>query len=406
MAVSTWRSFLWCSPRVASSEPAIEAPEAMCRAHVVSGVLTFLLFSTMNQQNSSEQKKRFRDYGFSFGLLPIGPTNTISDVGGVLVGHATRIESQNIRTGVTIIDPGTKDLFHKKIPAASAVGNGHTKSVGLTQIDECGTLEVPIALTNTLAVGPVMRGMVDLVQKVTPDLGPLDSINVVVGEINDGRVNDLHANTILAHDVLNAYKNRSKILELGSVGAGTGARAFSWKGGIGSTSRQITVGTQTYTFGVLVLTNYGGALTILGVPVWKTLGKTDFTDFLPKGADGSCITICATDAPLTSRQLGRIARRTFLALGKTGAILAHASGDITVAFSTSGTGLEGSGEIGACLRDTDLNPFFLAAIEATEESVYDALFLGTTMTGRDGYTLEELPIETVVELLRKAGVGS
>jgi D-aminopeptidase len=347
------------------------------------------------------EMKRFRDYGFDPGLLPAGDRNKISDVQGVTVGHLTKIEGDRVRTGVTVIDPGTPELFHNKLPAAIAVGNGYGKLAGFTQVEELGTLETPIALTNTLAVGPAMQGVIELVLKSNKRIPPATTINAVVGETNDGTVSDIHNIVIKPSDVAAAYENRTADFELGSVGGGTGTRAFSWKGGIGSASRLVEAGGTRYTVGALLQTNFGGTLTIMGVPVGRMLGDQGFS-FVPAHQDGSCMIVLATDAPLTSRQLGRIARRSVLGLGRTGSILAHGSGDYAIAFTTNRTGVEGSGAPGSCLADADLNPFFLAAIETVEESVYDALFAAETITGRDGNKLERIPVERVVEMLRNS----
>ena len=344
--------------------------------------------------------KRFRSYGFNPGSLKTGNLNKISDVSNISVGHLTKIEGDDIRTGITIIDPGTKNLFHEKLPASVYVGNGFGKSVGTTQIDELGTLETPIALTNTLAVGPVMQGLVELVLKRTKNIDPGITINAVVGETNDGIVNRIHKISITPDEVAVAFKNRTKDFELGSVGAGTGTCAFSYKGGIGSASRVIKVQEKKYTVGALLQTNFGGALTIMGVPVWKHLGKTDFAKFIKEQSDGSCMIILATDAPLSSRQLRRIAGRAMLGLGRTGSIMAHGSGDYAIAFSTNRSGVEGVGS-GKCLPDNELNPFFLAAVETVEESVYDSMFTSETLKGRDNNKLEKIPVEKVIKILKK-----
>ncbi len=347
--------------------------------------------------------KRFREYGFEVGFLPTGSLNSIADVQGVTVGHCTKIEGEDVRTGVTIIDPGVRDLYKQKIPAAVAVGNGAGKVAGFTQMEEFGTLEAPIALTNTLAVGPVMRGVIDIILAGKNKLKPYATINVVVGEANDWIVNDIHANAISQEDVQKAYKARSSKVIMGNVGGGTGMRAFSWKGGIGSASRKIKIEKKEYVLGALVQTNYGGSLVIQGVPVGEKLQarwSATPSEFLEE--KGSCMIILATNAPLTARQLKRIAARTFLGLGKTGGVMAHGSGDYAVAFSTSREGLEGSGEIGKCLKDEELNSFFEAAVEATEESVYDALFCAETMEGRNGNTLRALPVPEVVAMLKAA----
>jgi len=347
----------------------------------------------------NERMKRFHQYGFPVGVLPTGPRNAISDVAGVLVGHSTRIENTDTRTGVTIVDPGTQNLFRDKLPAAVYVGNGFGKMAGTTHIEELGTLETPIALTNTLAVGPVLRALVDIVIRETKDLTPTETINAVVGETNDGFLSDIHADSIGKKDVEEAYRSRSAEFPVGNVGAGTGTRAFAWKGGVGTASRVVSLSGRSYVLGVLVQTNFGGSLRILGAPIGESLGASDFRD-LVKRPDGSCMIVVATDAPLTARQLKRVAKRAFFGIIRTGSIAAHGSGDYALAFSIDRSGIEGAGNVGNCLPDAVLDAFFLAAADATEEAVYDALFAAETMTGREGNTLQALPKEEVLEYLK------
>lgn len=337
------------------------------------------------------QKTRFRDIVTPFGLLSPGEHNSITDVTGVTVGHQTIRKEDGVRTGVTVIDPGPQQLFANKLPAAISVGNGFGKLAGYTQIAELGTLETPIALTNTLAVGPVLQGLVELTLR-REEISLPSTINGVVGETNDGILNDIHTINVKPEDVQTAYENRGKVVAEGCVGAGTGTRCYSWKGGIGTSSRIITVQGKQYTVGVLMQTNFGGALTILGQPVHESLQKNDFK--LPPHDDGSCMMVIATDAPLDARQLKRIAARAFLGLARTGSILAHGSGDYAIAFSTNRSGL--SDEAGACVDDNHLNQFFLAVTEATEECVYNALAAAETTVGRDGNVLERLPIEQLL----------
>ncbi|MEK7508181.1 MAG: P1 family peptidase [Patescibacteria group bacterium] len=352
-------------------------------------------------KTNKNQQKRFRDYGFTVGFLTPGKRNAITDVRGVRVGHATKIQGTQIRTGVTVIDPGVKNLFEKKLPAAISVGNGFGKLAGFTQVEELGTLEAPIVLTNTLAVGPALRGMVDIMLEKIPQRLNQHSVNVVTGETNDAFLNDIRRNVINGSDVARAYKNLSGNVAEGNVGAGTGTRLFSWKGGIGSSSRTASIGKKRFTLGVLVQANFGGALTIAGVPIGAMLCKTNFDSFIESQGDGSCMIIAATDAPLSARQLKRIARRAFLGLARTGSVMSHGSGDYAVAFSTSREGIEGSGTMGACIPDELLTPFFLAITEAVEEGVYNALFMAETMRGRNGNMLEALPVEKVVKILQK-----
>jgi D-aminopeptidase len=330
-------------------------------------------------------------------LLSAGPTNLLSDVTGVKVGHHTVHKAPNIYTGITVIDPGVATVYRNKLPAAIAIGNGYGKLAGYTQVEELGTLETPIALTNTLAVGPVMRGVVDVILADTPDILPYETINAVVGETNDGLVNDIHQLRISSADVQTAYESRSTNFELGSVGAGAGTRAFSWKGGIGSASRVVRYKGKAYTVGTLVQTNFGGALTIMGVPVGERLGETDFNGSIQRllqKPDGSCMIVVATDAPLDSRQLKRLAQRALIGMTRTGSIMANSSGDYAIAFSTN------RDPSAITEDDNDLNQFFLAAAESTEESIYDALFLATTTVG-DRATLKQLPVEQVVAMVKE-----
>lgn len=341
--------------------------------------------------NNQLSQKRFRNYGFKPGLLPTGKRNSIADVGEVKVGHVTVANGRDTCTGLTLIDPGVSNLFHVKLPAAVAIGNGYGKMTGISQIEELGTLETPIVLTNTHAVGKVMRGVVGLVIRSTPQLEKTQSVNAVVGETNDGYLNDIQKDVLESEHVRQAAATISKDFEIGCVGAGKGTRAFSWKGGIGTSSRTVRMGRKSYTVGALVQTNFGGALTIMGVPVGKLLGKTDF-EFVPSDVDGSCMIVLATDAPLDSRQLKRLARRGLLGMVKTGSIMATGSGDYAIAFSTKSEGQ---------VEDSELNPLFLAAVESVEESIYDALFTATDTTGRSGHKLVRLPVEKVVSFLKK-----
>lgn len=342
-------------------------------------------------------KKRFFEYGLKVGFLPPGPLRSIADVPGVTVGHATKVQGADVRTGVTIIDPGVHNLYQKKIPAAFSAGNGTGKLAGISQIEELGTLEAPIGLTNTLAVPRVTRGIVDLVL-ASERVEKLQTINVFVGECNDGILNDIHMDSVSDEDVRTAFDGRTKDVAVGNVGAGTGTRLFSWKGGIGTASRTIASGGASYTVGALIQTNYGGALEVLGAPIGRLFRKTDYEGIVPD-TDGSCMVILGTDAPLTSRELKRIAKRAFMGLAKTGTIMRTVSGDFALAFSTSRVGLEGSGAVGSCIPDSELTGFFLAAAETVEEAVYDALFAAETMTGRDGNVLEAIPKEEVVKLI-------
>lgn len=343
-------------------------------------------------------KKRFFEYGFSRSYLPSGKMNAISDVPGVTVGHLTKIRGKEVRTGVTIIDPGVPDLFKQKIPGAFYVANGAGKVAGITQVEEYGTIEAPISLTNTLAVGAVTRGIVDIVIGQNKNLKPTDSVNAVVGEVNDGYLNNIHLDTIQPADVKKAHESRSEKVEIGNVGAGTGTRCFAWKGGIGTASRIVRINGTKYTVGVLTQTNFGGSLELLGVPFGKLFGKCDFT-FERALPDGSCVMVVATDAPLSARQLKRIAKRAPIGMTKTGSVMATYSGDYVVAFSVNRFGIEGTISPSPLLSDADLNNFFLATVEATEESIYDALFAAETMVGRDNNRREAFPIPKALPIL-------
>jgi D-aminopeptidase len=337
-------------------------------------------------------RSRCRDHGLVTGVLPPGRLNLLSDVAGVTVGHHTLRVPPDVCTGVTLVDPGVENLFRRKVAAAVVVGNGFGKLVGSTQVNELGTLESPVAITNTLAVGPVMRGVVDLVIGLTPDLQPTETINAVVGETSDAILNTIHRNVLGGAEVNAAYRARATLFELGAVGAGTGTTTFAWKGGIGSASRSVDTRSGRFVVGTLVVTNFGGSLLVTGVPVGRILAPGGGMPGQPPLAGGSCVIVLATDAPLESRQLARVGRRALVGMTRTGSYMAHGSGDYVVAFSTAGPAPP--------LADTELDVFFRAAVEATEESVYDALFTAVTTHGRDGHVAEALPVDRVMELIR------
>ena len=336
-------------------------------------------------------RPRARDLGIAVGVLPTGPLNAITDVAGVAVGHTTLIQGDDVRTGVTAILPHARNLFQEKVAGAVFIGNAFGKLVGSTQVDELGEIETPILLTSTLNVWRVADALVDYMLAL-PGNETVQSINPVVGETNDGWLNDIRSRHVGRDEVFAAIRNaKTGGVEEGSVGAGTGTVAFGFKGGIGTSSRSLPGG---YTVGVLVQTNYGGILTIAGAPVGRELGGHSLLEQL-KGAKGSVIVVVATDAPVDARNLKRLAARAMLGLGRTGAAGNNGSGDYAIAFSTSrGTNL---------LSNDSMSPLFLAAIEATEEAVYNSLFRATTVTGR-GHTVEALPIEKTLEILRRHAV--
>lgn len=346
-------------------------------------------------------QERLRDYGIELGVLSPGPHNAITDVAGVSVGHYTLIEGQDIRTGVTAIVPHQGNVFQEKVPAAIYVGNGYGKLVGYTQVRELGNIETPIVLTNTLSV-PVAMDAVISYTLLQPGNEKVRSVNAVVGETNDGWLNDIRGRQIKPSHVLSAIVNaKTGKVEEGSVGAGTGTVSFGYKGGIGTASRVLPGTAGGYTVGVLVQSNFGGVLKVAGFPVGKELQNHPYA----KGsADGSIMIVIMTDAPLDSRNLERLAKRAMLGLGRTGGIASNGSGDYVIAVSTAienrvsqeDQELTGVGEF---LRNEGMTPLFLATIEATEEAILNSLFTAEAMEGRDGNKIEALPKEKVLEML-------
>ena len=361
-----------------------------------------LFFLTFVTTAMSAQKPRPREAGIPFGILPTGALNAITDVAGVTVGQLTKIEGEAIRTGVTAILAHEGNLFQEKVPAAIFVGNGFGKLAGISQVQELGNLESPIILTNTLSVAAGIEGVVRYTL-AQPGNEAVQSVNAVVGETNDGYLNDIRGMNITADEVIHAiYAARSGPVLEGNVGAGTGTVCFGWKGGIGTASRQLPASLGGYTVGVLVQANFGGNLQIAGQPVGQQLGKHVFRDALEK-SDGSCMIIVATDAPILERNLERLAQRAMLGLAKTGGIASNGSGDYVVAFSTAeGLRIAHSRpalalESAHFLRNDGMSALFLAAIEATEEAIINALFAAEAMQGKDGRVVEELPVEQVLE---------
>lgn len=358
-----------------------------------------------------ESRPRARDLGIVVGVFPPGPWNAITDVEGVRVGHETLVIGDDVRTGVTAIVPGPGNLYTRPVPAALHVGNGYGKLVGATQLREFGELETPVLLTCTLCVWSAARGLVHWLQE-QPGIGE-HTINPVVGETNDGRLNDLRGDAVDEVHVRRALE-RAKggpVVE-GSVGAGTGTQAFGWKGGIGTSSRVLPAGLGGWTLGVLVQTNFGGSLQVNGVPVGRILGRYAFREAL-EGAlaqddpeDGSIMIVVATDAPVDSPGLERIARRAMLGLARTGSFAHNGSGDYVIAFSTA-PGVrrprEARGPAGeGSLVPTALSPLFAATVEATEEAIYNALLRATTVRSTRG-ELEAIDPEAVRAILERHG---
>lgn len=342
--------------------------------------------------------------GVSPGIFPTGKWNAITDVSGVRVGHRTITEGDSIRTGVTAILPHGGNLFQRKVPAAVYVGNGFGKAAGFLQVRELGNLETPIVLTNTLAVGTAVEAVVGWML-ARPGNEQVRSVNAVVGETNDGRLNDIRARRVAGKDVVAAIEAAaSGPVPEGSVGAGTGTAALGWKGGIGTASRVLPEKLGGYTLGALVQSNFGGVLTIDGVRVGEKLGRYDFHEVVGtdrRAADGSCMIVLATDAPLSSRNLERLARRAVLGLARVGSYMANGSGDFVIAFSTKNLVPHVSGQPVRAVEELEndsVSPLFLAAVESVEEAVYNSLTKATTVTG-NGKTLEAIPIDRLRELL-------
>jgi len=369
--------------------------------------LLVLMFATQSLLPQSTERPRLRELGVEIGIFQTGKHNAITDVPGVLVGHRTVIEGDNIRTGVTAILPHEGNLFREKIPAALYVGNGFGKLVGATQLEELGQIETPILLTNTLSVWDAARGAVDFMLAL-PGNENVRSINPIVGETNDGGLNDIRGRAVTSQHAIEAIRQAATgpVAE-GCVGAGTGTVCFGWKGGIGTSSRVLPTSLGGYTVGVLVQTNFGGILDIAGVPVGKALGKFSYKNEIQNRGDGSCIIVVATNAPANSQQLKRLAKRATLALGRTGSAMSHGSGDYVIAFSTADIlrirATDQRETPSTRLRDDDLSPLFQAAVESTEEAIDNSLLKAIDTKGFQGREVKALPVEKVVELLRKYG---
>jgi D-aminopeptidase len=357
-----------------------------------------------------DARPRARDIGVAPGVLRPGVLNAITDVDGVSVGHVTLIEGVGIRTGVTAILPHGGNLFQNKVPAGFAVGNGFGKFAGATQVDELGEIETPIILTNTLAVAEGIAGLVEWTLQM-PGNEQVGSVNAIVGETNDGFLNDIRARRVTKADVIAAIRASSVgPVGEGCVGAGTGTRAFDWKGGIGTSSRTLPKSMGGYTVGVLVQANYGGVLRIAGAPVGHALGRYYLKESEQSyQSGGSIVVIVATDAPLSDRNLRRLARRTFLGVGNTGSSMGNGSGDYALAFSTAETVRRTPArrrEAAAIeeLPNDKMSPLFQAVVEATEEAVYNAMLRATSMTGVNDHRLEALPLDRLKEILARHGI--
>jgi D-aminopeptidase len=385
---------------------------------IQNGVVTYAKFNSLFMRflllpfvivlalHASAQHKRARELGIKIGVLPAGKDNSICDVKDVRVGHFTFIMDQNIRTGVTAILPHGGNLFQEKVPAAVFVGNGFGKLSGTTQIIELGNIESPIILTNTLSVAAGIEGVIEHTLK-QPGNEDVRSVNAVVGETNDGWLNDIRARHINKSHVIAAIQNATTgpVAE-GNVGAGTGTICFGFKGGIGSASRKLPETSGGYTVGVLVQTNFGGVLQIDGVPVGEELKKFFMKDELRNSGDGSCMIVVATDAPVDSRNLERMARRAMMGLAKTGGIASNGSGDYVIAFTSNPElriphNSKDRSQTVTLLRNDEMSSLFMGVIEATEEAIINSLFMAESMKGAENHVVESLPVDETLKIMKK-----
>lgn len=367
-------------------------------------VLCLIIFN-----NQLYSQNTLRDYGVKIGVMKTGKNNAITDVPGVKVGHKTLISGEDIRTGVTAIVPHEGNLFRKKVPAAIFVGNGFGKLAGYTQVKELGNIETPVILTNTMSVAAALDALITYTLAQEGN-GTIGSVNGIVGETNDGGLNDIRARVVKPADVLEAIENaKSGIVEQGGVGAGTGTICFGFKGGIGTSSRVLPKSLGGYTVGVLVQTNYGGVLEIAGNPVGQMLNNYSYRKNIMQDADGSCMIVVITDAPLTSRNLERVAKRAFMGLAKSGGIASNGSGDYIIAMSVAKENLlDESSEfyMPKELQNDAVSPVFMATIEATEEALINSLVAAKTMKGYKGKVVEELPKEIIKRIAAGMNLGN
>jgi D-aminopeptidase len=369
-------------------------------------LILFIAVLNFSSNCQSQNRSRARDLGIEPGILNTGHWNAITDVKGVTVGQKTLIMGDSIRTGVTVILPHQGNIFQDKVPAAVFVGNGFGKAIGFTQIEELGNIETPIALTNTLNVFLVANALVNHTLS-NPENTSVRSVNPVVGETNDGWLNDIRGRHVKNIHVLEAINSSSSnAVEEGNVGAGTGTRCLGFKGGIGTSSRVLPKNKGAYTIGVLVQTNFGGILTINGAPVGEELNNYYMANDVPYVVDGSCMIIIATDAPLSVRNLKRLAKRSFLAFGKVGSFSSNGSGDYSIAFSTHPSiripyqKKEIERNIVQVPND-HMSPLFLAVVEATEEAIYNSIFMAADMKGQKNREMKALPINKTLKIMDK-----
>ncbi len=369
-------------------------------------IVVLLCLMVVSPAVMAQRHKTLREWGFPTGIFETGKYNAITDVPGVTVGHVTCIEGDSIRTGVTAIVPHQGNIFSNKVPAAIYVGNGFGKLAGVTQVRELGNIETPVILTNTLSVAAGIEGAIRYTL-MQPGCENERSVNAVVGETNDGHLNDIRQMRVTPQMVIDAITSaHGGPVEQGNVGAGTGTICFGFKGGIGTSSRVLPASLGGYTVGVLAQTNYGGILEIDGVQVGQKLQKHDFINHVRKSenVDGSCMMVVITDAPLDSRNLERVAKRAMMGMAKTGGIASNGSGDYVIALSVAPENLIGDKAkllTTTVLANSQMSPIFAATIEATAEALWNSLFMAESMTGHNGNHVDALPVDQVLEMLRK-----
>ena len=394
-------------PRVAATEG--EEDLTLGKTIAAAGLLAITSAAAIAGQGGKAEAPRAREAGVTIGVLPAGPRNAITDVAGVRVGHVTIEEGRDVHTGVTAVVPHGGNVFRSRVPAGFVAYNAFGKFAGSTQVVELGEIETPILLTNTLNVPEAMAAAVEWTL-AQPGNEKVRSVNAVVGETNDGFLNDIRRRRVTIADARRAIEAaREGPVAEGAVGAGTGTVAFEYKGGIGTASRRLPAAMGGWTLGVLVQSNYGGVLNIAGVPAGQRLGRHEFAGRVERGtADGSVVIVIATDAPLSDRNLRRIAERAFIGIGRTGSSFSNGSGDYAIAFSTHAAVRREEGKTGAVgataaeLRNEAMSPLFQAAAEATEEAVINSLFAARTVTGHRG-TAEQLPLDKVLPWVAGAG---
>ena len=388
----------------------------------IAGFIALLFVSAPTLAAQEQERVRARDLGVAPGIFAPGKYNAITDVAGVRVGQVTLREGDKVRTGVTAILPHGGNLYRSRVPAALHVGNGFGKFAGSTQLGELGELETPILLTCTLCVWKAADALAAWMLE-QPDMQQVRSINPVVGETNDGGLNDIRARPVTAKAVRNALESATEgPVQEGSIGAGTGTIAFGWKGGIGTSSRVLPASLGGWTVGVLVQTNFGGVLQVAGAPVGRELGRYSFQNAVassnsvlsPLGSgpaddrgDGSVIIVIATDAPIGDRNLARVASRAMMGLGRAGSSASNGSGDYALAFSTAASvrrAFDAPRLTTTELANEDMSAVFQASVDAVEEAIYNSLFMATTVTG-NGQTVEAIPLDRVREILARYGIG-